>query len=72
MATFNLVNSSATSFGLSLRVGGGNKGGPVCTVGYVPSSKTLTYGAWKADIIPQPTSTTVQLHVFLDRSIVET
>ena len=75
MATFNVATSTATSFGISLRVGGGSKGGPVCTIGYSPTTELIMYepgnGRWKAGITPQPTADTVQLHIFLDRSIVE-
>ena len=50
-----------------------------CDVGYAPASQSIVYDGtagkggrtWRADIVPQPVRGQVQLHVFLDRSIIE-
>lgn len=74
VATFStaVADTTATSFGVSLRIGVGGNSNKGCQIGYSPSSKTITPEGWRADIAPQPTSETVELHIFLDRSIVET
>ena len=63
--------TNASSFGLRLRV----LPGFACTVGFTVADRTLSVEgssrAWPADIVPQPTPSTVHLHVFLDRSIIE-
>jgi len=70
------VNSS---FGVALRVGGGNTAAAV--VGFRPSTHSIGVGrlanvstahfTWKADIAPQPVKGVVQLRIFLDRSVIE-
>ena len=69
VATFATGNASATSFGLSLRSDGASGG---CKVGWSPGTSSIAPAGWKADILPQPQAGTVELHVFLDRSIIET
>ena len=68
-----------SSFGVALRVGGGNTNAAV--VGYRPSTKSMGIGTlanvstaklnWKANLIPQPMKDMIELHIFLDRSVVE-
>ena len=74
IATFSTAGS-ATSFGISLRVGSGDdfKG---CDVGYAPATQSIIApgagAGWFAGITPQPGAPqTATLHVFLDRSIIE-
>ena len=67
IATFS-TTGSASSFGLSLRQSANFS----CAVGYSPTRRSIEPLGWPADIVPQPTARTVELHVFLDRSVVET
>ena len=43
-----------------------------CTIGYDVQAKAIAPIGWAADIVPQPAAGKVFLHVFLDRSVVET
>ena len=73
VAVFNTQGVSAQAFGLTLRVS--DETNSTCKVGYTPATKTLIApgeNSWGAAITPQPTPGTVSLHIFLDRSIVET
>ena len=67
IATFS-TTGSASSFGLSLRQSANFS----CAVGYSPTRRSIEPLGWSADIVPQPVANTVELHVFLDRSVVET
>lgn len=69
LAIFTTAGTTASSFGLSLRVN--EQGQSSCKIGYDLNSKTIAPIGWGADIIDQPPGKVV-LHVFLDRSIVET
>jgi sucrose-6-phosphate hydrolase SacC (GH32 family) len=81
VATFNVSigKNNGSRFGLALRVGGNNTAATL--VGYCPETRSMGIGAldhmssikldWKADIISQPTLDVVELHIFLDRSVVE-
>ena len=70
-----------SSFGIALRVGGGNTN--AVAVGYRPSTQSMGIGTfsldsvptallnWKANLVPQPSKDVVELHLFLDRSVIE-
>ena len=76
-ATAAATAAAATSFGVLLRAGGSSNG---CQIGYSPATKTITAtgghdggaAAIDAGIVAQPTASTVELHIFLDRQIIET
>merc|ERR1712066_219720 len=61
------TGTTASSFGLSLRVGARFS----CQTGYNLVEKSIAPLGWKANIVDQPEGMVV-LHVFLDRSIIET
>jgi len=70
----------ATAFGLSLRVAAPHAPAAAfsCNVGFAPAAKAIVTMAagrvsspWRANIAPQPVAGQLQLHVFLDRSIIE-
>jgi len=67
IATFSTSDVNASSFGVSLRVGANFS----CNTGYNIAEKSIAPLGWKADIVAQPVGKAV-LHVFLDRSIIET
>ena len=66
VATFSTEGATAKEFGVALRVESGFE----CRVTYDPAAKRIS-GSTSADITPQPASGTVELHIFLDRSIIE-
>ena len=66
-------STTATSFGLAFRVSAG--GGFACRVGYSPATQMLSapgIPSWRAAVTSQPAPGVVALHIFLDRSILET
>merc|ERR1712217_7154 len=67
IATFSTVGTTAESFGLSLRVGENFS----CSTGYDLTRRSIAPINWPANIVEQPLDQ-VELHVFLDRSIIET
>ena len=80
VATFNVSGATSSSrFGIALRVGGNNTVAAI--VGYCPNTQSMGIGTldkisstkfeWKADIISQVEVDVVELHIFLDRSVIE-
>jgi beta-fructofuranosidase len=83
VATFSVGGTGGapanSSFGVALRAGGGNTA--AAAVGYRPATQCMGIGVlgdastarieWKADVAPQPAHGTVELRIFLDRSILE-
>ena len=82
VATFRVAADAPanSSFGVAVRVGGNNTA--AAAVGYRPSTRSMGVGElrgassvkldWGADIAPQPgPPRTVELRIFLDRSVVE-
>merc|ERR1712217_607566 len=67
IARFATSGITAKSFGLLLRAGANFS----CATGYNLADATIAPIGWKANIIAQPMGE-ISLHVFLDRSIVET